>query len=76
MSSMQVSVFRVVGLVVCAAALAGCQTSAAQQARTPAPVDIVGSVGSKTFTLAQVDEKALQRPANHLGEMKPGQARH
>ena len=54
--------------------LAGCAQSSAQQARIPAPTDIVATVGSTSITLAQVDEKALQQPTANFGGMKLAQA--
>ena len=44
--------------------LTGCSQSSAQQSRTPAPDEVVATVGPASFTLAQVDEKALQQSAD------------
>ncbi len=54
--------------------LTGCARSAAQQARMPAPSDVVATVGSASITLAQVDEKALQQSTGNFGGMKLAQA--
>ena len=45
----------------------GCSTSA-QQTRRPAPNEVVATVGSSNITLAEVDDKALEQPAQ--GGMK------
>ena len=54
--------------------LTGCAQSSAQQPRTPAPNEVVATVGSTSITLAQVDEKALQQPTGNFGAMKLAQA--
>ena len=54
--------------------LTGCAQSSAQQPRTPAPNEVVATVGSTSITLAQVDEKALQQPTANFGAMKLAQA--
>jgi protein-disulfide isomerase len=54
--------------------LTGCARSSAQQPRTPAPTDVVATVGSTSITLAQVDEKALQQSTGSFGSMKLSQA--
>jgi protein-disulfide isomerase len=54
--------------------LTGCDKSAAQQPRMPAPADVVATVGSTSITLAQVDEKALQQSTGNFGSMKLAQA--
>jgi len=54
--------------------LSGCSQSSAQQARTPAPDDVVATVGPASITLAQVDEKALQQSTGTFGAMKLSQA--
>src|SRR5436190_5092884 len=54
--------------------LTGCARSSAQQPRTPAPADVVASVGPTSITLAQVDEKALQQSTGNFGAMKLSQA--
>jgi protein-disulfide isomerase len=41
--------------------ISACSTSA-QQARRPAPSDVVATVGSTTITMAEVDDKALEQP--------------
>ena len=47
-------------------ALTACSSSA-QQARRPAPNDVVATVGSHSITLAEVDEKALDAPTSNFG---------
>ena len=42
-------------------------SSAAQQARQPAPADVVATVGSTSITLAEVDATALTQPAANFG---------
>ena len=54
--------------------LTGCSQSSAQQTRTPAPDEVVATVGSASITLAQVDEKALQQSTGNFGAMKLSQA--
>jgi protein-disulfide isomerase len=54
--------------------LAGCASSSAQQARTQAPAEVVATVGSTSFTLEQVDQRALQQPTGNFGGMKLAQA--
>jgi protein-disulfide isomerase len=49
-------------LLAAAIVLAACST-AAQQARRPVPTDVVATVGSTPITLAEVDDKALEQPA-------------
>jgi protein-disulfide isomerase len=47
-----------------------CSSSSAQQARHPAPTDVVATVGSTSITLAEVDDKALDQPAGNFGGAK------
>ena len=47
-------------------ALTACSSSA-QQARRPAPNDVVATVGSQAITLAEVDDKALEAPTSNFG---------
>ena len=47
-------------------ALTAC-SSAAQQAKRPAPNDVVATVGSQSITLAEVDDKALDAPTSSFG---------
>src|SRR5262245_14299315 len=54
--------------------IAGCSASSAQQARVQAPSEVVATVGPTSFTLAQVDEKAMQQPTGNFGGMKLSQA--
>jgi hypothetical protein len=42
-------------------------SSSAQQARRPAPSDVVATVGSQAITLAEVDDKALEAPTSNFG---------
>jgi protein-disulfide isomerase len=53
--------------------IGACSTSA-QQARQPSPGEIVATVGGVSITLEQVDEKALQEPAERFGSLKLSQA--
>jgi Skp family chaperone for outer membrane proteins len=55
-------------LMFCAAlvVLTACSSSA-QQARRPAPNEVVATVGSKSITLAEVDDKALEAPTSNFG---------
>ena len=46
--------------------LTACST-AAQQAKQPAPADVVATVGSTKITLAEVDAKALGQPVANFG---------
>ena len=54
-------------LLFCAAlvVLTACSSSA-QQARRPAPNEVVATVGSKSITLSEVDDKALEAPASNF----------
>jgi protein-disulfide isomerase len=54
--------------------LTGCAQSSAQQARMPAPNEVVAIAGSTSITLAQVDEKALQQSTGNFGSVKLAQA--
>jgi protein-disulfide isomerase len=47
-------------------ALTAC-TSSAQQARRPTQTDVVATVGSRSITLAEVDDKALEAPTANFG---------
>jgi protein-disulfide isomerase len=40
-----------------------CSSTAAQQARRPAPTEVVATVGSSEVTLAEVDDKAMEQAA-------------
>jgi SurA N-terminal domain len=55
-------------LTLCAVlvAVTACSSSA-QQARRPAPSDVVATVGSESITLAEVDDKALDAPTANFG---------
>jgi hypothetical protein len=44
-------------------------SSAAQQAKQPAPADVVATVGSASITLAEVDAKALAQPVSNFGSV-------
>ncbi len=50
--------------------LVACSSSAQQPNRTQGPADVVATVGNLSITLAEVDQKALQQPANDFGQMK------
>src|SRR2546423_10132044 len=47
--------------------VAACSQTSAQQARRPAPGEVVATVGSAAITLAEVDDKALEQPAANFG---------
>ena len=47
-----------------------CSSAAQQAAKTQGPGDIVATVGNVSITLADVDQKAMQTPANEFGTMK------
>jgi protein-disulfide isomerase len=47
--------------------LTACSQTSAQQARRPAPTEVVATVGSTSITLAEVDDKALEQPASNFG---------
>ncbi len=49
-------------------------SSAAQPARPQGSGDVVGTVGSRSFTLADVDAVALQQPAGAFGNLTLAQA--
>jgi len=55
-------------LLFCAAlvVLSACSSSA-QQARRTAPNEVVATVGTKSITLSEVDDKALEAPASNFG---------
>jgi len=53
--------------------LTACSTSA-QQAKQPAPTDVVATVGSTSITLADVDAKALALPASDFASGTLSQA--
>src|SRR5262249_61255758 len=50
-------------LAASAAVLATACSTSAQQARRPAPGDVIATVGSTAITMAEVDDKALEQPA-------------
>src|SRR3954454_24489955 len=54
--------------------LAACSTSAQPAKPQPAPSDIVATVGTRSFTLAEVDERALREAAGSFGNARLGQA--
>jgi protein-disulfide isomerase len=54
--------------------LAACSTSAQPARPQPAPSDVVATVGTRTFTLAEVDERALREAAASFGNARLGQA--
>src|SRR6476620_1401883 len=47
-----------------------CSSSAQQPSRTQGPGDVVATVGNVSITLADVDVKAMQAPANEFGTTK------
>ena len=59
------TIFSAVGLVVLGAA---CST-AAQPSRQQTPSDVVATIGSTSITLAEVDARALTRPASNFGDL-------
>jgi protein-disulfide isomerase len=50
--------------------LVACSTSAQQPNRVQGPNDVVATVGNVSVTLAEVDQKAMQTPANSFGTTK------
>jgi protein-disulfide isomerase len=54
--------------------LAACSTSAQPAKPQPAPSDVVATVGARSFTLAEVDERALREAAASFGNARLGQA--
>src|SRR4051794_35158242 len=54
--------------------VAACSTSAQPSSRQPSPTDVVATVGSRHFTLAEVDERALREAAAGFGNARLGQA--
>src|SRR5437899_796418 len=50
--------------------LVACSSNAQQPARAQAATDVVATVGSVSITLADVDQKAMQQPANQFGATK------
>jgi protein-disulfide isomerase len=50
--------------------LVACSSAAQQPARTQGPGDVVATVGNVSITLAEVDVKAMQQPANDFGTTK------
>ena len=47
-----------------------CSSSAQQPSRVQGPGDVVATVGNVSITLADVDQKAMQQPANEFGTTK------
>jgi protein-disulfide isomerase len=47
-----------------------CSTNAQQPAKAQGPNDVVATVGNISVTLAEVDQKAMQQPANQFGDSK------
>ena len=64
----------VVSVVSAALGALACSNPAAQPARRLAPNDVVATVGSRSITLAEVDETALEQPAGNFGNEKLSQA--
>ena len=50
--------------------LIACSSAAQQTSRTQGPGDVVATVGNVSVTLADVDVKAMQQPANQFGTTK------
>jgi protein-disulfide isomerase len=50
--------------------LVACSSSAQQPAKSQGPADVVATVGNVSMTLADVDVKAMQTPANEFGSTK------
>src|SRR5215831_3156731 len=50
--------------------LVACSSNAQQADRYQGPNDVVATVGNVSITLADVDQKALQQPANDFGTSK------
>src|SRR5262252_3334577 len=50
--------------------LMACSSSAQQPNRVQGPNDVVATVGNVSITLADVDQKAMQQPANDFGTTK------
>jgi protein-disulfide isomerase len=65
---------RLVALAVLLAVVSGCMRSSAQQSRTQAPTEVVAVVGSRSITLGEVDERAMQKSTGSFGAMKLSQA--
>jgi protein-disulfide isomerase len=63
-----------VGVVFLAACSASSSTTAAQSPRRQGPSDIVATVGSISISLAEVDDRALERPAEDYGAVRLSQA--
>lgn len=65
----------VIGATLClVVGLSACSRTSAQQPKALAPTDIVATVGSRSITVAELDEKALQQPTGNFGAMKLSQA--
>jgi protein-disulfide isomerase len=62
----------VLSLAASLAVLAGCSSGAAQQ-RTQLPGDVVATVGPRSITLAQVDERAMQQSTSSFAAMRLSQ---
>ena len=54
--------------------LVACSSSAQQANRVQGPNDVVATIGSVSLTLADVDQKAMQQPANDFGKTRLGLA--
>ena len=65
---------RLTHLVSAAAVLTACSSTSAQPAKRQAATDVVAIVGPASFTLAQVDDKALEQSSSSFGSMKLSQA--
>ena len=50
--------------------LVACSSNAQQANKVQGPADVVATIGNVSLTLADVDQKAMQQPANDFGTMK------
>ena len=67
-------VMKTLTLAALIAVLTGCSQTSAQQAKRPAPNEVVATVGATAITLAEVDDKALEQPVANFGSVKLSQA--
>ncbi len=54
--------------------LTACSSTSAQPSKRMSPTDVVATVGGRSITLAEVDDKALQQPATSFGNVRLAQA--
>ena len=67
-------VMKTLTLAAAIAVLTACSPTSAQQAKRPAPDEVVATVGGAPITLAEVDDKALEQPVANFGSVKLAQA--